>query len=281
MVLLLLLDGFGVAPAGEANVINADNMPFFTELAREYPVAVLTTAAQSLNTRYLTLGSGQEIIDEDIKPETTLSSTLAASNLKQLKIVETERLAVLTVFFNGGREERSVGEEYNIISSASGATSSQPFVTLTKAVKEITKAIAKEKFDFIVATIPYLDLVAASGDLFQAQKATEVLDKYLRTIVATAESKDCVVVISSAHGNVEHMKSMSTDLPDTERTSNPVPFLIIGREFSGKTIGLVDPISSDLSLLAPVGTLADIAPTVLKIMGLDVPPDMTGKRLLR
>jgi len=112
MVLLLLLDGFGVAPAGEANVINADNMPFFTELAREYPVAVLTTAAQSLNTRYLTLGSGQEIIDEDIKPETTLSSTLAASNLKQLKIVETERLAVLTVFFNGGREERSVGEEY-------------------------------------------------------------------------------------------------------------------------------------------------------------------------
>ena len=73
---------------------------------------------------------------------------------------------------------------------------------------------------------------------------------------------------------------MAADMPDAARTDNPVPLIIVGKAFKGKTIGLADPLNSDLSLLAPVGTLADVAPTILRILGREAPPEMTGKSLL-
>jgi 2,3-bisphosphoglycerate-independent phosphoglycerate mutase len=281
MVLLLLLDGFGIAPAGEANAIAAAPMPVFSALTREYPVAVLAPGDKTLNARYLTLGAGQEIADENIKPATTLSVVLAAADLKQLKIAETERLAALTIFFNGLAEERRAGEDWKIISSASGAALAKPSLTLTRTVKEIVRALeAETPADFIAAAVPYLDLAAAGGDFAQVKAAAETLDKNLKTILAAADAKNGVVIISAAHGNAERMRNMAADMPDAGRTDNPVPFLIVGRQFKGKTIGLAEPLNSDLSLLAPAGTLADVAPTILRAMGREVPPLMTGRSLL-
>jgi len=281
MVLLLLLDGFGVAPAGEANAIAAAKLPVFSALTREYPVAVLAADDKSLNARYLTLGAGREIEDDSIKPAATLSATLAAAGLKQIKISETERLAALTIFFNGGAEAKAAGEEWHIISSASGGALAKPSLTLTRTVKEIIRALEDEApADLVVAAVPYLDLIAAGGDFAAVAKAAETLDKNLKTILAAAEAKNAVVIISASHGNAEHMRDMAADRPDAGRTGNPLPFLIIGRDFKGKTIGLADPLNSDLSLLAPAGTLADVAPTILRIMGREVPPEMTGKSLL-
>jgi len=281
MVVLLLLDGWGIAPASEANAIAAANTPFFSGLIKEYPVALLATGSKSLNVRYLTLGAGREIAAEDAAAAINLTAVIAAANLRQLKIAETERFAALTHFFNGRAANKYKGGDWKIISSEAGNHTVKESLALKRTVKEIIKAINSEQpADFIVAAIPYLDLAAASGDFTSVKKAVELLDKNLRNIVAAVEAKNGILIISAACGNAEKMHDMVADRPDTSMTGNPVPLVIVGRDFKGRTIGLVDPLSNDLSLLSPAGTLADLAPTILRIMGLSQPPEMTGKSLI-
>jgi len=280
-VVLLLLDGWAVAPATEVNAITSAKTPFFLSLIREYPVALLNPGQKSLNARYLTIGTGQEFNDENSTTDLTLTSVIAAANLTQIKIAETERFAALTHFFNGQAENKLAGEDWKIISSLSGHETVGPTLVFKRTVKAIIKTIEEEKLvDFIVAAIPYLDLIASSGDLAVVKKAVTDLDKNLKKIFTAVEAKNGILIISAAGGNVEKMHDLLTELPDTGITASPVPVLIVGADFKGKTIGLIEPFNNDLSLLAPAGTLADLAPTVLHILGLTPPPEMTGHSLL-
>ena len=281
-VVLLLLDGWGIAPAGEANAIMAAKIPTWSNLIKEYPVATLAAGNKSLNTRYLTIGAGRDISVEDEKINITLTTALAAAGLKQKKIAETERLAALTYFFNGGQESKAAGEDWQIITSAATGKNDKLSLTLKRTVGEIIKTISSnEPPDFIVAVLPYLDLVAARGEFLAVKQAAETVDKNLKKILAAIEAKNGLLIISAAAGNAEKMLNLGTELADTEITANPVPLLIIGKEFKGKTIGLADAMSNDLSLLAPAGTLADIAPTILHILGIEPPLEMSGKSLLK
>lgn len=281
-VVLLLLDGWGVAPNTEANAITSAKTPVFLNLIKEYPIAVLRTGPKNWNVRYLTIGTGQEITDENTESVVTLSTVVASAGLKQIKIAETERFAALTHFFNGHAENKAKGEEWKIVSSEAGDKSIKPLLALRRIVKEIIKEInSDDSRDLIVASVPYLDLIALSGNLAEMKKAVEFLDKNLRLIWAAVAAKNGVLLISSAAGNVERASNLATDLVDTDMTDNPVPLIIVGSEFKGKTIGLAEPLNNDLSLLAPSGSLADLAPTILDIMGLAVPPEMTGRSLLR
>lgn len=281
-VVLLLLDGWGVAPNTEANAITSAKTPVFLNLIKEYPIAVLRTGPKNWNVRYLTIGTGQEITDENTESVVTLSTAVAAAGLRQIKIAETERFAALTHFFNGRAENKASGEEWKIISSEAGDKSIKPLLALQRTVQEIIREIDKDEArDLIVASVPYLDLVALGGNAAEIKKAVESLDKNLRKIWAAVAAKNGVLLLSSAAGNVERASNLATDLVDTEMTDNPVPLIIVGSEFKGKTIGLAEPLNNDLSLLAPSGSLADLAPTILDIMGLAVPPEMTGQSLLR
>lgn len=282
-VVLLLLDGWGIAPASEANAITSAKIPTFSKLVKEYPVALISVGSgRSLNLRYLSLGSGCDCSDENAKPAMTLTAAMAAAKKRQSKIAETERFAALTNFFNGHVENRFSGETWKIISSEAGDKTIKPQLALRRAVKEIIRETeAQPPLDLIVASLPYLDLVATGGDWRVAQKAVALLDKELSKIVAAVTGRGGVLIISAAGGNIEHFRNLATELPDAAMTDNPVPFLIVGTEFAGKTIGLADPLNNDLSLLAPAGTLADIAPTVLDIMKLPKPVEMTGKSLIR
>jgi bisphosphoglycerate-independent phosphoglycerate mutase (AlkP superfamily) len=284
-VVLLLLDGWGIAPATPVNAITSAKTPTVLSLIQEYPVAILETSKSSLNARYLTIGSGQELIEENIiaklSPAVTLTSVLAAAGFRQIKIAETERFAALTNFFNGGAETKLNGEDWKIVSSEAGDKTVKPLLALRRAVKEIEREVtAVQPRDFIVAVLPYLDLVARGGDLAAAKKAVETLDKFLRDIVNTVEAHGGVLIISAAAGNLERTRNLATELADTDQTDNPVPLMIVGPGLKGKTIGLADPLNEDLSLLAPAGTLADIAPTILAILGLAKPAEMTGRSLL-
>jgi 2,3-bisphosphoglycerate-independent phosphoglycerate mutase len=280
-VVLLLLDGWGIAPAGEANAFITAKTPNFLSLIKEYPVALIAPGAKSRNARYLTIGTGQELVSEDSESAVTLTSVLAAAGLIQSKISETERFAALTHYFNGQAGSKADREDWKIISSETGDKSVKPFLAFKRSVQAIIKEVESAAApDFIVAAIPYLDLVAQSGDLAVVKKAIEAVDKYLRRIVTAIESKNGVLIISATAGNVERIRNLGVDLVDTEMTDNPVPLIIVGRDYKGKTIGLAEPLDNDLSVLAPAGTLADLAPTILRIIGLDQPPEMTGKSLL-
>ncbi|MFA5155513.1 MAG: hypothetical protein WC453_03700 [Patescibacteria group bacterium] len=281
-VVLLLLDGWGVAPLGEANAFSGAKTPVFLELTKEYPVALLDPGAQNLNARYLSLGAGRPVTDENEPVETTLSAVLSASGRTQSKIAETERFAALTHFFNGHAEQQFAGESWQIISSEAGDKTDKPLLALKRTAKAILAAVEADPApDFIAAAMPYLDRIASSGDLDAIQKAIAALDKYLHRIWSAVAAKHGILIVTAAGGNVERFKNLAIDLADKNLTNNPVPLIIAGPELAGRTIGLAEPPSSDLSLLAPAGTLADLAPTILDLLGLAKPATMTGESLLR
>lgn len=280
-VVLLLLDGWGVAPLNEeANAISPETTPFFFNLAKEYPVALLTPGPKTWNARYLSLGAGQELDNEEEQVIFTLTKIISDNNLRQIKITETERLAAFTHFFNGHAENRLSGEEWNIVSSEAGNHSHKPSLALKRIIRETIGAIKSEQYDFIAVAIPTLDLVALSGGLEAVQKAVELVDASLEKIVNEVLDKKGVIIVSSAGGNVERIKNLATDLSDRELTNNPVPIIIIGAEYKSRTIGLDDPLNNDLSTLKPVGNLADLAPTILRIMNIQQSAEMPGENLI-
>jgi 2,3-bisphosphoglycerate-independent phosphoglycerate mutase len=123
-------------------------------------------------------------------------------------------------------------------------------------------------------------MVGHTGNLQATIKACEVVDKSLGEIVTHALAKNGVVVITGDHGNAEEVINLQTGAMDKEHSTNPVPLFIIGKDFMGQAGPSGDPIDGDLSLLPPVGVLGDVAPTVLKLMGIDQPKEMTGQALI-
>lgn len=281
MVVLLLLDGWGVAQASDANAITAASTPNFLNFIKEYPVALLNPGGLGWNVRYLSLGAGCDMADEKAGSEINLSAVISAAGLSQMKIAETERFAALTNFFNTHHEGKFPREEWKIVSSIGKNKETKPTLALKRAVKEIVGAInAETPPDFLAAVLPVLDLTAAGGDMDETKKAVTAADKALREIYSAVSQKEGVLIVTAAGGNAERMMDLATDLPDTGLTKNPVPFLIVGEEYKGRTIGLDEPFNNDLSSLAPAGTLADVAPTILNIMGLEKPASMSGESLI-
>ncbi len=280
-VVLLLLDGWGIDSASGVNALTNANIPNFSNLINEFPVALLKVGASNWNSRYLSIGAGRESVTENLKPNITLSSILSSANKKQLKIAETERFAALSYFFNGQQEIKYPGEEWKIISSEANQPASGSLLALKQTVGETVKAIkATEAWDFIVVSIPFLSLIAETGDFLNIKKATETLDRNLSTILGAINTQEGILIISAAGGGAERSHNSELDLIDNSKIDRLVPVIIVGAEFAGKTIGFADPLNNDLSLLAPVGSLADLAPTILQIMKLAQPKEMTGQSLL-
>ncbi|MFZ4631652.1 MAG: hypothetical protein ACOYL8_00415 [Patescibacteria group bacterium] len=280
LVVFLLLDGWGIAQASEANIISLAKTPTFLSLIKEYPVALLEAGEKNINARYLSIGSGYDLSDENIEPRETLTKILSENNLTQIKITETERLAALTHFFNGHHENKLKGEDWNIVSSEASDDSHKLSLVSNKIIRESIKAIKSDKYNFILISMPIIDLVASQGNPREIKKAIEITDKNLKKIVEAVQSKKGVLIISSASGNAENTKSMVTELIDKEITNNPVPVIIVGENFKGRTIGLSEPLNNDLSLLAPAGSLQDLTPTILEIMNLSKPEEMKGESLI-
>lgn len=280
-VVLLLLDGWGIAPASEANIISSAKTPTFDSLIKEYPVALLSVPEKDINFRYLSIGLGvSDGDDKNISDKLSLTKIFSDNNLKQIKITETERLAALTYYFNGKIEDKALGEEWKIISSQAEDSSVKPAVVSGKIFRELIKAIRSENYKFIAVSIPSIDLAVMNRDIKVVKKTIESIDKNLKKIVEIVLNLKSVLVLSSACGNAENMKSMFTELIDKQMTNNPVPIVIVGEDFKGKTIGLSEPLNNDLSLLAPAGNLEDLAPTILDIMKIGKPQEISGKSLI-
>jgi len=213
-----------------------------------------------------------EIIEE------TLAENIAAAGLRQLHIAETEKYAHVTYFLNGGNENKSQGEDHILIPSPKVDSYSQKPEMSAKEVKDkILKEIQASKYDFIVVNFANPDMVGHTGDLKAGIKAVEYTDRCLGEIIESLIQQDGVAVVIADHGNVEEMINEKTGEIDKEHSSNPVPCLIIGREFKNSEESSTVP---RLEFLTPNGILADVAPTILKILNIKKPDEMTGRSLI-
>lgn len=210
-----------------------------------------------------------------------LAEVISKAGLKQMHVAETEKYAHVTFFLNGTVEEPFPGEERLLIPSARVPSYDQkPEMSALEITKEVNKIIDKGGYDFIVLNLANADMVGHTGNLDAGVKACKVIDKCLGDIANHTLAQNGVVVITADHGNAEEMSNLQTGEMDKEHSTNPVPLIIIGQDFMGQAGPSGDPPEGDLSLMQPVGMLADVAPTVLKLLGIDQPEEMTGEALI-
>lgn len=186
--------------------------------------------------------------------------------LKQLRIAETEKYAHVTYFFNGGREQPYPGEERILVPSPKVATYDlKPEMSAFEVTDRLEAAILSRKYHAIVCNYANGDMVGHSGNMEAATKAIEALDICIGRVVSAMQSIGGEIIITADHGNAEQMLDRATQQAHTAHTLNPVPFLYIGRK----------------AKLTDHGALRDLAPSLLTIMGLPQPAEMTGHSLIQ
>lgn len=198
-------------------------------------------------------------------PTDTLGEVLAAAGLKQLRIAETEKYAHVTFFFSGGEEKCFDGEERILIPSPKVPTYNlQPEMSAPEVTDRLLEEIAADKFDVVIINYANPDMVGHTGVLEAAVKAVETVDSCLSRVVPAVLEKGGVAIVTADHGNAEQMTSGRNNRTFTAHTPNPVPFILAAKDYRLKKQGI----------------LADVAPTVLDILNLETPAEMTGSSLL-
>ena len=198
--------------------------------------------------------------------ENTLGEYLAKNGKTQLRLAETEKYAHVTFFFNRGVEEPNKDEDRILVKSPAVATYDlQPEMSAPEVSEKLNAAITSDKYDVIIINFANPDMVGHTGVIPAAVKAVECVDQCVGAAVEAVKKADGVLFICADHGNAEQMIDYTTGNPHTAHTTNPVPFILVNY--------------GDVKLREG-GCLADIAPTLLEIMGLEQPAEMTGKSLI-
>jgi 2,3-bisphosphoglycerate-independent phosphoglycerate mutase len=196
----------------------------------------------------------------------TLGAWVAAKGLRQFRVAETEKYPHVTFFLNGGIEVPEIGEDRYMAPSPKVATYDlQPEMSAAEVTDAFVGAI-KDGYDLIVCNYANPDMVGHTGDIAAAVKACEAVDAGLGRVLAALETAGGAMIVTADHGNCETMVDPETGGPHTAHTTNPVPVALVG-----------GPEGASLRN----GRLADLAPTLLGLMGLDLPPEMTGKSLIK
>ncbi len=210
-----------------------------------------------------------------------LAKVISDAGLTQLHIAETEKYAHVTFFLNGMREEEFPGETRAIIPSPRVSSyDKQPEMSVFQIAERVVKDTMAGTYDFIAINFANPDMVGHTGNEEATVKACEAVDKATGMIVDAALAVGGAVVITADHGNAEEVKNLMTGDIDKEHSTNPVPFLIISKDVEGVKAPGGDIENDDLSMVSPIGMLADTAPTVLKLLGVPQPPEMTGSPLI-
>jgi 2,3-bisphosphoglycerate-independent phosphoglycerate mutase len=195
-----------------------------------------------------------------------LSKVLSDAGLKQLHVAESEKYAHVTYFFNGGQETPYPHEDRIVVPSPHVPSYDQvPEMAVPVVAQTVISNL--DKYDFIVLNFACPDMVGHTGNLRATIQACQAVDAALKELFDAVIKKNGMLIITADHGNAEQMVNPKTGEPDTEHTSNPVPFIITG--------------DAALNLkIRPTGVLSDIAPTILELLGLQPSPEMSGKSML-
>ncbi len=206
-----------------------------------------------------------------LPPQNTLGEVAAAAGLKQLRIAETEKYAHVTFFFNGGLEEPNPGEERILIPSPKVATYDlQPEMSAPEVCRQVVAAIGGGEYDLIILNLANPDMVGHTGIIPAAVKAVETVDACLGQIVQAVRSAGGSLLVTADHGNVERLLDEAGN-PVTAHTTSPVPLILAAAGTLAESDGV---------RLAEGGALCDLAPTLLELLKLEQPAEMTGRSLL-
>ena len=210
----------------------------------------------------------KEVAFHKIAITNTFGEWLAAHDMKQARIAETEKYAHVTFFFNGGVEQPNEGEDRILVNSPKDVATYdlKPEMSAPAVCEKLLSAIRSEKYDVIVINFANPDMVGHTGVISAAVKAIETVDECVGKTVQAVKDVDGVLFICADHGNAEQMIDYTTGQPHTAHTTNPVPFILVN----------YDPAYT----LKEGGCLADIVPTLINVMGMEQPVEMTGKSLL-
>ncbi|MBD5533482.1 MAG: 2,3-bisphosphoglycerate-independent phosphoglycerate mutase [Lachnospiraceae bacterium] len=210
----------------------------------------------------------KEVAFHKIAVTNTFGEWLAANGMKQARIAETEKYAHVTFFFNGGVEEPNEGEDRILVNSPKDVATYdlKPQMSAYEVCDRLTEAIRSGKYDVVIINFANPDMVGHTGVLEAARKAVEAVDECVGKAVEAVKEVDGALFICADHGNAEQLIDYETGDPFTAHTTNQVPFILVNYD-EGYT-------------LRENGCLADIVPTLIEIMGMEQPKEMTGKSLL-
>ena len=263
-----------------ATVSDGDSVIFFNfrpDRARQLTRAIVDSQfkdfeTKKLNTYFVCFTSYDETMPnvhiafkkEQIK--NTLGEVIAKQGGKQLRIAETEKYAHVTFFFNGGEEKQYEGEDRILVPSPKVETYDlKPEMSAPEVTEKVLEAIDSEKYNCIILNFANPDMVGHTGNLDAAIKAVETIDDCVGKIVSSIKSKRANLLITADHGNAEQMIDLKTGEPHTAHTTNLVPLILITEREGIKL---------------KHGKLADLAPTILELMNIEKPDEMTGESLI-
>ena len=262
-----------------AKIQNNDSVIFFNfrpDRAREITRAIVDKEfnefeTEDLNVYFVCFTQYDETmpnVNIAFKPtvlKNTFGEYISSKGLKQLRIAETEKYAHVTFFFNGGNEKQYEGEDRILVPSPKVETYDlKPEMSAYEVTEKVVEQIENQKYDAIILNFANPDMVGHTGNLAATVKAIETIDECVGKIIKAINKVQGVVLITADHGNAEQMVDYKTGEPHTAHTTNPVPLILVGME--------------DVNLKE--GKLADLAPTMLDIMGLEKPEEMTGETLI-
>ncbi len=209
----------------------------------------------------------KSIAFEKVSIHNTFGEFLASHNMTQVRIAETEKYAHVTFFFNGGVEEPNKGEDRILVKSPKVATYDlQPEMSAPQVCDKLVEAIESGKYDVIITNFANPDMVGHTGVMEAVIKAIETVDACVGRVVEAIEKVDGQMFICADHGNAEKLIDEETGASFTAHTTNPVPFILVNYDKAYK--------------LKEGGRLADIVPTLIEMMGMEKPAEMTGESLL-
>ncbi|MDP2704653.1 MAG: hypothetical protein Q8P01_05630 [bacterium] len=301
VIVLVILDGWGIGKLDDGNPIHVAEPKNILGLQEHFPFGALKSSgllaglswqeAGGSDSGHLTIGTGRIVgkneIEKQVVQENPLGKVLANNGKTQLKVAESLKEESVGYFFNGLKKE-PFEREFRVIlpSQNEMQVKNHPEMRATAITDRVIASLNEGGFDFILANYANPDTLAKTGSFGATKAAIQAVDKEIGRLLENILNQNHIMLITGSHGNAEAVMDQKTGKPETINNPNPVPFYLAGKEFERprEKIRQLAPTGpsglADYSEIPTIGILTDVAPTILELMNLPIPPEMTGESLL-